>query len=326
MEIPVGDRIWSLLDNLCQIIYRPSGPTRDRRSYLLRQGLWRIASNTLHWVHRQQERLGLSDAHPLFQRKLGMVVDRICSQILYVDGTNERAVVTVHRLILDTMKTVVGCRSSDNAPNTEYYYFEDPRDVKVTGVSRDLLLLTSIYPSLTSLTEFLTSQDRAKNLYVDADTYHTQMAEFLLDCLGPEGVDPFEIDSGKPARADWKVHLVKARPSQRIFLRLRALSSESLVGLSDRPTESFRAILDWLESLPAPPLDVYLRFQKFMLIAEEEEGDNANEVPADLPATEESEAPLPTSHPLSSIKDALGYLQDCVAKFVGWLLEIRTDR
>jgi hypothetical protein len=39
-----------------------------------------------------------------------------------------------------------------------------------------------------SLTEYLTTRTGAKNLYIDADTYHTQLAEFWLDrCWGPEG-------------------------------------------------------------------------------------------------------------------------------------------
>jgi len=80
--------------------------------------------------------------------------------------------------------------------------------------------------------------------------------------------------------------------------------------------------------LPAPPLDIYLQYQKFLLTAEEEKADNVTEVSVEgLPATEEpeeSQVPPPTilpNHAQPSIKDILGYLQDYVATFLSWLLD-----
>jgi hypothetical protein len=77
--------------------------------------------------------------------------------------------------------------------------------------------------------------------------------------------------------------------------------------------------------LPSPPLDIYLRYQKFILAAEEEEADNATEISVEsLPATEESEEsqlPPPTILPNHAQPSILGHLQDCVATFVGWLLD-----
>ena len=83
-----------------------------------------------------------------------------------------------------------------------------------------------------------------------------------------------------------------------------------------------------------PPLDVYLQYQKILLTEEERERrevDNAVEVSAKALLTMEAqELPPPTAIPdlapsqlsvnQSSVKGMLGYLQDHVAKFVGWLL------
>jgi hypothetical protein len=119
--------------------------------------------------------------------------------------------------------------------------------------------------------------------------------------------------------------------------------------MASRPHgDSFRAIIAWLEvcqcvvqllrlqvlmvvfqGLPAPPLDVYLRYQMILLTEEEEErseADDAIEASAKgLLATEAQQLPPPTVPDLASsqsfVKDMLGYLQDYVAALVGWLLD-----
>ena len=160
--------------------------------------------------------------------------------------------------------------------------------------------------------------------------------------------------------AQWKFHLVCARQSQRIFARLRVLSSRSFIEASYPHSDSLRAIIAWLEvcprveqllrlqvltvlsqGLPAPPLDVYLRYQKFLLSAEEherqeqehqeeqkrQEADDAITVSAKaLLATDAQELPPPIAIPdlapsQSSMKGMLGYLQDYVAMLLGWLLD-----
>ena len=157
-------------------------------------------------------------------------------------------------------------RFFDKIPISETYYFDDPRNVQATGVSHDLLLLRGVTPSLT---EYLTSRTRAKNLYVDTDTYHTQMVEFWADRWGPEMDDKLDeyvifhlassllkvifvssrIETKKRDEAGnhWKFHLVRARPSQQIFARLRVLSSQSFIEASGPPSDSFRVIIAWLE-------------------------------------------------------------------------------
>ena len=138
---------------------------------------------------------------------------------------------------------------------------------------------------------------------------------------------------------------MRARPSPRIFARLGVLYSGSFVGASHPHSDSLRAIIAWLEvcrcvgqlprlqvltfvsqGLPAPPLDVYLRYQNFLLVVEEREHRNAITASAEgLLATEVEQLPPPMVPDLapsqSSVKDMLGYLQDHVAMFVGWLLE-----
>ena len=83
------------------------------------------------------------------------------------------------------------------------------------------------------------------------------------------------------AGTHWKFHLVRARPSQRIFARLGVLSSRSFTGASHPHSDSFRAIIAWLkvcpyveqllrlqvltvpfQGLPASPIDVYLRYHR----------------------------------------------------------------
>ena len=141
--------------------------------------------------------------HRNLQYKLYTLTDRIYSQILCLNGSNGKAIVTICPPILAAIGYDIctrGARSSQlepvfQVPVLEPYYFDDPFNAKATGVSHDLLLLDSLNLSLTkslipSLTEYLTTRTRSKNLYVDANTYHTQMAEFRLDrCLGPDGYD-----------------------------------------------------------------------------------------------------------------------------------------
>ena len=151
---------------------------------------------------------------------------------------------------------------------------------------------------------------------------------------------------------------MRVGPSQRIFARLRVLFSWSLIIKSSHPpipshepSDSLRAIIAWLEvcprveqllrlqvltvpsqGLPAPPLDVYLRYQKFLLTEEERErehreADNVTKVSAKaLLALKTQELPPPTAMPDLApsqpyVKDMLGYLQDYVAMFVGWVLD-----
>jgi hypothetical protein len=156
-------------------------------------------------------------------------------------------------------------RSFSEGSISEIYYFDDPRNVKATGVSHDLFLFKGLTPSLT---EYLTSPTRAKNLYVDADTFHTQMVEFCLErFLGPDGAGGTDeyimffiglhkrvicilrIDKLKRkfAGTHWKFHLVQAQPSQKIFARLRVLSSYSFIEASQQPSNSFWVIITWLE-------------------------------------------------------------------------------
>ena len=151
------------------------------------------------------------------------------------------------------------------------------------------------------------------------------------------------------AGTHWKFHLVRARPSQRIFARLGVLSSWSFIGASRPPSDSFRAIITWLEvcpyveqllqlqvltvpsqGMPAAPLDVYLRYQKILLTVEERESGEADDVigasAKAFLAMEAQELPPPTAIPdltpsQSLVEEMLGYLQDYVAVFVGWVLD-----
>jgi len=207
------DPIWSFLDRLCQIdYYLPTFDNYPHPQHILH--VWDLISETLLWVQRQQEvgsancsskifllanamhyfqLLGPSDVHLILQYKLCTLADRIYSQILRADGSNENTVVTVCPPILAAIKYDIYLSDTSSelkpvfqVPVSETYHFDDPHGVKATGVSHDLLLLPATLNS--SLTEYLTSQIRAKNLYVDANTYHTQMVEFWLDrCLGSEG-------------------------------------------------------------------------------------------------------------------------------------------
>ena len=144
--------------------------------------------------------------------KLYILTDRIYNQILCLSGSNGEVTVTVRPPILAAIEYGICADYEPSLPSSpsslsglepvfqvpvfevpvrERYYFDDPCNIKATGVSHDLLLLESLDPSLT---EYLTSRTRSKNMYVDANTYHTQMAEFWLDrCLGPEGNDEMDL-------------------------------------------------------------------------------------------------------------------------------------
>ena len=113
----------------------------------------------------------------------------------------------------------------------------------------------------------------------------------------------------------WKFHLVRARPSQRIFARLGVLSSRSFIGASHAHSDSFRAIITWLEvcpyverplwlhvlmvssqGQPAPPFNVYLRYQKILLTEEERERREADKaIKVSLSEAEAQELPPPTA-------------------------------
>ena len=145
---------------------------------------------------------------------------------------------------------------------------------------------------------------------------------------------------------------MRARPSQRIFALLGVLSSYSFIGASHPPSDSFRAIIAWLEvcpcveqllwlqvltassqGLPAPPLDVYLRYQKILLTEEEKESPEIGDLAKAFLAMEARELLPPTTNTIpdlalgqssvneSPIKGMLAYLQDYVAVFIGWLVD-----
>jgi hypothetical protein len=135
--------------------------------------------------------------HCNLQYKLCILTDRIYNQILCLSGSTGKAIVTFRPPILAAVEYGISVDHARSLPSGlepvfqlpvwEPYYFDDPCNTKATGVSHELFLLESLNPSLT---EYLTSRTRSKNLYVDPNTYHTQMAEFWLDrCLGPEGDD-----------------------------------------------------------------------------------------------------------------------------------------
>jgi hypothetical protein len=141
--------------------------------------------------------------HRNLQYKLDTLTDRIYNQILCLNGSNGKAIVTIcppilaaieHGICLDHARSSAsGLEPFFQVPVLEPYCVDDPCNAKATGVSHDLLLLESLTPSLT---EYLTSRTRSKNFYVDANIYHTQMAEFWLDrCLGPEGDGKFKKDA-----------------------------------------------------------------------------------------------------------------------------------
>ena len=87
--------------------------------------------------------------------------------------------------------------------------------------------------------------------------------------------------------------------------------------------------------MPAPPLDVYLRYQKILLTVEERESpdDEIGDLAKAFLAMEARELLPPTTNTIpdltlgqssvneSSIKGMLGYLQDYVAVFIGWLVD-----
>ena len=138
-----------------------------------------------------------SNVHRNLQYKLCTLTDRIYNQILCLNGSNGKAIVTIRPPILAANEYDIRMRYGSFSPSElepvfqvpvlKPYFFDDPCNAKATGVSHDLLLLESLNPSLK---EYLTTRTRSKNFYVDANTYHTQMAEFWLDrCLGPEGND-----------------------------------------------------------------------------------------------------------------------------------------
>lgn len=134
------------------------------------------------------------------QSKLCSLADRIYSQILCMDGSNENTVVTVcppilaaikHDIYLSDTRASSELKPVFQVPVSETYYFNDPRNIKATGLSHDLLLLPA--PLNSGLIEYLTTRTRAKNLYVDANTYHTQMVEFWLDRCEDNEEDPYVI-------------------------------------------------------------------------------------------------------------------------------------
>jgi len=227
-EILPDDPIWSFLEHLCRIVYYLPAFDRDPHPNQVRR-VWFLIRMTLLWVQRHQEvgsmnyrvkihaanatplqLIGPSNVHANLRYKLCALTDRIYNHILCLNGSNGKAIVTICPPILAAIEydiCIDDARSSASKlepvfqiPVLEPYYVDDPCNAKATGVSHDLLLLGDLNASLT---EYLTNRTRSKNLYVDPNTYHTQMAELWLDrCLGPEGDDdndPYVIYLYHPA-------------------------------------------------------------------------------------------------------------------------------
>ena len=210
-EILPDDPIWSFLDHLCRIVYYLPAFDRDPHPRQVRH-VWSLIEVTLLWVQLHREvgsmnyrvkihaanatplqPIGPSNVHANLQHKLCTLTDRIYNQILCLNGSNGKAIVTICPPILASIEydiRLIHSSASElqpifQVPVLEPYHFDDPCNAKATGVSHDLLFLRSLNASLT---KHLTNRTRSKNLYVDPNTYHTQMAELCLDrCLGPEG-------------------------------------------------------------------------------------------------------------------------------------------
>ncbi|KAF8162767.1 hypothetical protein B0H34DRAFT_692893 [Crassisporium funariophilum] len=231
--------------------------------------MWNIVKIILRWVRDQQERLDASDSEhkKAVKGRLFRITGRIYQQILYMQHSDNQTAITLRAPLADIVR-----RSKYTRPETPHLESIPmaPPGSKPTVISDVFFFCEG---QLLFVAEFLTDPERAGELYINADVYHTQLAEAWLDrCVNAQESSFQRLRSSDchPGRAcyprlHWEFHLVQALPSEKIFAMLRIAHTSSLFGASDPYIESFKTIIAWLESLPAPPLDVYLRWQKELL-------------------------------------------------------------
>ncbi|KAF8167119.1 hypothetical protein B0H34DRAFT_1156 [Crassisporium funariophilum] len=308
-EILEGHPMREFLDYLQRIVFYHHD--LQNASYRNIAYIWFAALAALKWVQRQQTLPNNSDCAGSFRIKLSQIIDRIYGQILCSEISGNEKIVKVCPLFLAAMKHHI---REERMPSGSNPVFQLPAQITneiattlteeySTRISDDFLLLDEINPSLT---ECLTDPGRAGTLYISAGVYHTQLAEYWLEtCECPsfslsKDKDAIQRKKEESPGVHWKVHLVQALPSERIFARLRVIYSWSLIGASRPHHESFRAIIRWLESLPKPPLDIYLRWQMELLVKEEkEEAENKMEAVKELGPSEILALEMPSAlHPL----------------------------
>ncbi|KAF8806212.1 hypothetical protein BYT27DRAFT_6644065 [Phlegmacium glaucopus] len=251
------------LDQLDNIIYY-SPDMRDAPPANLAY-IWHATNCILRWLQSQQ----VLDSDCGLQERLRRIADRIYAQILCVelrsigsaDGEENVGIITLCPPFLARVKDFIANVENTHSELEPIAFQKFDVDTVIPGkleISDDFLLLPDIIPSLT---EYLTDIKRAGRLYISPNTYHTQLAEYCLemypgqDWPSEQSDDDFCIMKRLEAERNWKFHLVRALPSERIFARLR------VIRLSGPSMESFKDIIKWLEGLPEPPLDVYIRWQ-----------------------------------------------------------------
>ncbi|KAF5310590.1 hypothetical protein D9619_007742 [Psilocybe cf. subviscida] len=271
---------------------------------------WQTMLKVLRWLYdqRQQTRKQPNEGlAKLFQD----ASDNIYRQILSIEGT-VYPVVTVIKPILTVVapdRHSVSRRQSDVAGNsglntsTTTTSRATPRtpllppslsnpndDGSQNHVSDTLLLLYGVRHSLDS---FLKSRERAGTLHVQANAYHTQLAEICLelchDSAGAVGnndrLEEIVHDHATPTDnvsvdTDWRVpivhrawgyHLERAQPTIRLLFLLRSMQPGDWLaggllhqGSKDKDKVKSRSvgiITKWLKDLAKQPTDIIQRWE-----------------------------------------------------------------
>lgn len=234
----------------------------------------------LIYTHEKHIKEMNTSLHIDYEQKLDNIVDTIYQQILYVESTPDGPVVTLYPPFF------VAIKNSYLIPLSIPALSRYSRDItEPLRLSHDILLVKGIHPSLE---KYLTCPTRAREMYISKDHFHTQLAEMWLDKLfvdleigNPKYVFshydiflfPFDdiydfnsprievtisevpldlldqIDYSLDSRGkEYKIHLVRASGTVKLFARLRVLTSRSF---SKPRSFHLQEIIGWLEvSLP----------------------------------------------------------------------------
>ncbi|KAF8816495.1 hypothetical protein BYT27DRAFT_7182051 [Phlegmacium glaucopus] len=245
-NIPDAHHALQLFDNLDSITYYDAHQSRFMSSlaaYTIR--------SILRWadtLNRHLKRATVSISSINWIKRLGQATDRIYRKILCIETYGNMTILTMCSPL----------RGLYMLPRTRPLRATNPGVVQLPW---DLLAQESVNDRIpSSLTDFMTTQERSGPLYISPDVYHTQITEYSLETnLQRQNFSPI---------VDWSFeeHISRALPTERIFYLLRSLYTTFLGHDGTADSESMinllEIIIKWLEGLGSErPNDLYDGFQ-----------------------------------------------------------------
>ncbi|KAF4618671.1 hypothetical protein D9613_009797 [Agrocybe pediades] len=236
------DPMLQLMDVISNIVYEPTILSEIPSTNV--GVIWSMTRRLLDWLEQQLVKFKITGdkGNNAFRKRISSAIDGIYQQILEVDS----GVITIRRPFLVLLLTC-SPPGTELPPTVEHgSELQLSRSVKVSET------LLTLHGTRNSLASFLTKKKRAGKLYISSNIYHEQMAEICLCYCDPSVSNIITDWKSVPAYTEWRFHLERAPPSERILTKLANIPiGQWLAGglpSSDRKAKmkSIQSIIAWL--------------------------------------------------------------------------------